>query len=61
MAVVDPKEQAELDQSMQALTEFIPQVCRGIYLNCVKEGFTEAQALTLAGDYIRSISPTNAK
>lgn len=61
MPFLDPKNQAEVDQSVTFLMEYIPRVCYGMYQNFIKEGFTESQAIQLCGDYIRSISPTNAK
>lgn len=52
--MLDDKVRAELDQSRAAIIEVFPSIWRGLYLACVKEGFSELEAMELVKTYILS-------
>ena len=53
--MIDPKQQADLDQAAAFLAEAIPPTCRSIYTGLIQEGFTEAQAMDLVKTWLMSI------
>lgn len=47
----------ELDQSIATIVEMFPIMWWGLYNGCVKQGFTEYQALELVKAYITTVTP----
>ena len=50
--MLNAKMRAEMDQVMVAMKELYPASMRGLYLEYVKEGFDEHQALELIKTHI---------
>jgi hypothetical protein len=49
--MIDPAKRAELDQAQAALAEYLPSLWNDA---CIREGFSEEQALVLVKTYILS-------
>lgn len=54
--MLDDKKRAELDQAIQAVSEFLPPMWRRLYVELVAAKFTELQALELVKTYIMATS-----
>jgi len=54
--MLDPKKQAEFDQGIAAMSEVLPQMLRGFFCGCIREGFTEEQALQLSKVWLATIT-----
>lgn len=50
--MLNPRENAELEQSRALLMENFPPLWWGLFDNCVKQGFTRQEALELIKAYI---------
>ena len=46
-----------LDEAITTLIDQMPPLWRGMYNGCLKEGFTEDQALSLVKTYIAKDAP----
>jgi len=55
--MLDPKMAAEIEQGVAAIRELFPPVWRALSQECLKEGFTEAEAMDLVKTYILSQAP----
>lgn len=53
--MLDQKKIAEFEQSIAMLVETFPPMLWRLFTGLVKEGFTEAQALHLTGEYLKRI------
>jgi len=54
--MLDPQIQAEFDQSAKLLGDNLPPLWKKLFDGCIKEGFTEIQAMELVKTYIMSLS-----
>ena len=52
--MIDSKKQAELDQALTQHSEFFPSLWRGLFLGCVRQGFSKPEAFDLLKTYILS-------
>lgn len=52
--MLDPKKQAEFEQSFALLAEGLPPMCKGIFDGLLKEKFTEPQAMKILCTYIKT-------
>lgn len=54
--MIDAEKRAMLDQAKAEIEEVLPGMWWGLYNGCVKEGFTELQAIDLVKAFIRKPS-----
>ena len=52
--MIEPWEQAKLDQAMAELNDVLPSLWRSLYDGCRREGFTRDQAMALVIAFICS-------
>ena len=50
--MLDPKQRAEIDQANATLKEMLPPLWWALYKGCLKEGFTEYQAMSIVIAYV---------
>ncbi len=51
---MDDKERAELDQQTALVADLLVPLWRRLYINCIKEEFTELESMELVKTYIMS-------
>ena len=54
--MIDPKKQADLDQSATLMAEVLPPLWRKMYVSLLAEGFERAEAMEILKAYILSQS-----
>ncbi len=52
--MLNPDIRAELEQDQAFLVEALPPLWWGLYKNCIEEGFTNTDALSLVETFIMS-------
>lgn len=59
MTPEEAKKLREYDEAQTFLVDRFPSLWKGLFRNCVKEGFTETQAMDLVKAYILSTGGNN--
>ncbi len=59
--MLDPKEQAEIDQSAAWLGENLPPLYRSFYKGLVAQGFSDAESFKLLQTYILAQCPNGIR
>ena len=54
--MLDNGKMAKIDQGQAFLIEYLPKTWYGIYKNCIREGFTEEQTMSLLKSYVASLA-----
>lgn len=59
--MLDDKKRAEFEQSNAAMAEIFPSLWKSLFDGCVKQGFTEVEAMQLVKTYILGQSSGGVK